>query len=93
LVKPLIALRHNLIRIINATAANAWHPGPHATTALSPCMHALSIKGNILIVLILNGKVNMPWLPSHCELFSLIKMTSSLKINLHIWIIKRSLYF
>lgn len=45
LIDALIALRDDLIGVINEAAANAWGPSSHAPTAFSPTVHAFSVEG------------------------------------------------
>ena len=45
LIDALIALRNNLIGVINEAAANAWSPSSHTPTAFSPAVHAFSVEG------------------------------------------------
>jgi hypothetical protein len=59
LIDSRLTLLDNLIGVIDKAATNAGCPSSHASTNLAPTFHAFTIGGNIIVVTILLGYVNM----------------------------------
>ena len=76
LVDSVVGLGHCFVRIVDTAAADAGHPGPHTSTALSPAVKALAVAGHLGLEAILLGQFNV--LRFSCESFILILHFESL---------------
>jgi hypothetical protein len=64
LVDAFIALGHNLVRVVDETAANAWHPCSHTAADLAPTHHALAITWNLVSGVVNYRQLDVLWFAS-----------------------------
>ena len=56
LIDAVVGLRNDFVGILDKTAADARHPGTHATATLAPAVHAFAVRRNLGEVLVLLGQ-------------------------------------
>lgn len=52
LVDAGVALRHDFVGVVDEAAADAGRPGPHASAARSPAVHAVAVEGSFRVIFV-----------------------------------------